>query len=333
MIAVSSRIMPPRDRFDFWCDLVNRQIAPMRTERIAGPFHGDIRVQMVGDVPVAEIFNGGSRSSRTRLEIACTRDHCYFLALHLDGSACFAHRDEQVVLQRGDILIGDTMHEFAIDLQQRAARQLVVKLPTHWVESRVARPDALVNVVLRSHPLGPLLAAYIGHGFRTGNQLSPAAATMFTQHVVELLAQAIEEAPGSKPTPSKAWRDALFVRANRLIALRCGEPTLTPDGIARSLGVSTRLLQRIFAEHDATVMTRVWEERVRHAANLLAAPASAHRSITEIAFACGFNDSAHFTRAFVARMAATPSHWRREAHERALDGDTTRRSRAEGSDP
>jgi AraC family transcriptional regulator, positive regulator of tynA and feaB len=322
MIAVSSRIMPPRDRFEFWCDLVNRQLAPMRTEPIVGcPFRGDMRAQMVGDVPVAELFNGGSRSSRTRQEIARTRDHCYFLAVHLDGAACLSYRDEHIVLRRGDIMFGDTMHEFTIGLQQ-TARQLVIKLPTHWIESRVARPDSLGCAVWHDGPLAPLLAAYLAHGFEMAEQLSPAAATMFAQHVVELTAQAIEEAPGSQPTPSKAWRDALFVRANQLIALRFGEPALTPECIARSLGVSTRLLQRIFAEHDATVMARVWEERVRRAAELLAAPAAAHRSITEIAFACGFNDSAHFTRAFVARMAATPSHWRRDAHERALDGDT-----------
>ena len=47
------------------------------------------------------------------------------------------------------------------------------------------------------------------------------------------------------------------------------------------------------------------------AAELLAMPEASHRSITEIAFACGFNDSAHFSRAFAARFDTTPSQWRR----------------------
>ena len=38
-------------------------------------------------------------------------------------------------------------------------------------------------------------------------------------------------------------------------------------------------------------------------------------SITDIAFACGFNYSSHFGRVFAARRGMTPSRWRTLAHE------------------
>jgi AraC-like DNA-binding protein len=127
---------------------------------------------------------------------------------------------------------------------------------------------------------------------------------MFAAHSVDLLALVLGER-ASEPLPAQALREALFARAVRLIALRFADPGLTPDRIAGSLGVSTRLLQKLFAERGATVMERIWEKRVSQAASLLAMPQASHRSITEIAFACGFNDSAHFTRAFAARVAVT----------------------------
>ena len=60
-------------------------------------------------------------------------------------------------------------------------------------------------------------------------------------------------------------------------------------------------------------MARLWEERVNCAARLLSAPAAADRSITDIAFACGFNDSSHFGRVFAARKGMAPSRWRKQA--------------------
>jgi AraC family transcriptional regulator, positive regulator of tynA and feaB len=326
MFAISSNAVQLRDRLEFWRDLMNRQMAPMRTEPIGGhPFHAEMRVHPIGKGPPAAIINvniGGSRSSRTRFEIAHTRDPFYALCVSLDGSTVLERGDEQVALKPGDVFIVDTVHEFALRVQQ-PVRHLVLRLPPPWIESRVLRPDGLCGTVLRGdYPLSRLFASYMRSGFETAEELTPDAAALFATHSVELLALALGQRPSDGRLPSQALREALFVRARRLISLRFGESDLNPNRIAGALGISTRLLHRLFAEHDTTVMARVWEERVSRAAKQLAAPDAAHRSITEIAFACGFNDSAHFTRAFVARMDTTPSHWRRESHEHALDGDT-----------
>jgi AraC-like DNA-binding protein len=107
--------------------------------------------------------------------------------------------------------------------------------------------------------------------------------------------------------------EALFVPACRMIRLQCGDPGLSSERIARALSISTRLLQRIFAERNESPMAHVWEERIDRAARLLADPRATHRSVTEIAFACGFNDTTHFGRVFAARMAMTPTQWRRRA--------------------
>jgi AraC-like DNA-binding protein len=58
--------------------------------------------------------------------------------------------------------------------------------------------------------------------------------------------------------------------------------------------VSTRSLARVFAERGTTIMRGVFDERIGQAMKLPASTQAAHRSITEIAFACGFSDSSHF---------------------------------------
>jgi AraC family transcriptional regulator, positive regulator of tynA and feaB len=154
--------------------------------------------------------------------------------------------------------------------------------------------------------------SYFFNGFETAKELTPDASALFVQRSVELLALALAESRRLEPVRSVALRDALFVRACRLISLRCGDPDLSPATVAQALGISTRLLQRIFAERDKTPMGHVWGERLSRAAKLLEDPRAAHRSITEIAFDCGFSDSTHFGRVFASRMGMTPTQWRRQ---------------------
>jgi transcriptional regulator GlxA family with amidase domain len=165
--------------------------------------------------------------------------------------------------------------------------------------------------LLRDQPLARLWARHLADGYALADALSPAAATLFARHSVDLLAQALEERQHPHPAvggvarrrvPARLPVDRARIRRSRAHA-----------GPARlGTGVSTRTLARIFADRGESVMRRIYDERVRQAARLLTEAGAAHRSVTEIAFACGFNDASHFGRAFAARMHVTPTRWRRQ---------------------
>jgi AraC-like DNA-binding protein len=157
------------------------------------------------------------------------------------------------------------------------------------------------------------MSCYVVNGLELAGEFSRDAAELFSQHSIELLSCALAESHSNEPASSNALREALFVRACRLIRFKFGDPGLTPAQIAHQLGISTRLLQRIFAERGMTVMRQIFRERTSQAARLLAEPGSAHRTITDIAFACGFNGSSHFNRLFTASMGKSPSQWRKQA--------------------
>lgn len=161
----------------------------------------------------------------------------------------------------------------------------------------------------------PLAAGFLfpeARGFAVGGELSPSAAVRFARHSVELLAQALQEAPGISRRPRMPGALAPTFRACQVIALRFCQPALTPDLFARDMRISTRTLARMFAERGETVTRRVLTERVRRAAKLLASPRAASRSVTDIALSsCGLNDSSHFGPGFAAQLHVTPSGWRR----------------------
>lgn len=313
MVSVTTDSVPRRERAEFWADLVSRHVTPMRIEP-AGKLalHGEIQARVIGNLGVAQVSGLGVHALHTGAHIARSRGHVYAACVHLDGEARISRRGEAIALRRGDIFLTDSRHEFTLDLE-RPWRHLLITLPTSWLDSRVARPELLSGTVLRDHPLARLWASHLAAGFTLAGELSSTAATLFARHSVDLLAQLLNESHRDQPTPSDAWRAAVFLRACQAIALKFGDPDLTPDQIAREIGVSSRTLARVFAVNNETIMRRVFDERVRQAARLLAAPASAHRSVTDIAFACGFNDVSHFGRMFAGKMRMTPSQWRRRS--------------------
>jgi AraC-like DNA-binding protein len=312
MIAMTTDSVRPHERVEYWEDIVSRHVTPMRIEaRGRFSLRGEVRARVIGSITVAEVSGYGINASHTRAEVAHTIDHLYAACVNLDGDARIKRRGEQITLQKGDVFVTDSRHEFTLDLE-RPWRHLVVSLPTHWIDSRVTRPELLAGMVVRDHPLTRLWATHLADGFAMASGFSPAAATLFARHSAELLGQAFDEVHSDQPASSDASRAAMFLHACHLIALKFGDPNLGPDRIARDLRISTRSLARIFAAHDETVMRRIFDERLSQAMKLLAAPEAAHRSITEIAFACGFNDSSHFGRVFAARAQVTPSQWRKQ---------------------
>jgi AraC family transcriptional activator of tynA and feaB len=306
--------MTPRDRLAALSEIASHSIIEASLSEVGNtPARVDVRAKVLGQLDLIDASAANIRVERTRAQVARSQPPFYLVNIQLAGAILVRWGEQDVTASRGDILITDSEHAYDID-GERPFHQLIMRLPRSWVDARVARPDILPGALLRhDNAMSRLFAGYVRNGFDTAAELSADGAAMFAAHSVELLALALGERPSSEPLPAQALREAVFVRAERLIALRFAESALTPDRLAGSLGLSTRLLQKIFAERGTTVMERVWDRRVNQAAKLLAMPDASHRSITEIAFACGFNDSAHFSRAFAARVGASPTQWRRRA--------------------
>jgi AraC family transcriptional regulator, positive regulator of tynA and feaB len=88
------------------------------------------------------------------------------------------------------------------------------------------------------------------------------------------------------------------------------DTTLTPAEIAGALGVSVRHVHRLFSRQGSTVADWIRAQRLRHCRKDLADPYLHRKSITEIAFFWGFNDSAHFSRAFKQEFGTCPRTFR-----------------------
>jgi AraC-like DNA-binding protein len=315
MAVVTTEALPPRDRFEYWRDAMSRQPVSFRLERAGtGQFHCALDARSVDRLALVAARSANGVAYRTKREVADSPASFYCANIHLAGLASLRVGNTTTALAPGDIFFADTLREFTFG-GEGAFRCLSMLLPKEWIDTRLPSADMVHGSIARQDNIpARLLAGHLHNGFALAEGLTGDAASLFIAHTVDLLAAALGGTTKRNGHEiSAATREALFVRACRMIQVNCGDHCLAPEQIALELGISKRLLHRLFAARNETVMRRVLAERVGRAAKLLSAPEGRHRSITEIAFACGFNDSAHFSRAFAERMHMTASEWRRQA--------------------
>ena len=117
--------------------------------------------------------------------------------------------------------------------------------------------------------------------------------------------------------------DVQRARIKTFIESRLDDPELSVDAIAQACGMSIRSVHRAFeTEPGGSVSNYVWIRRLSRCAAELRNPGQAHRPITEVCFAWGFNSTSHFSRLFKERFGVTPREYR-QVSERF--GETTAR--------
>ncbi len=124
--------------------------------------------------------------------------------------------------------------------------------------------------------------------------------------IVHLLGAAT--APRSAQLDDVSWR----VRsALAFIEINLADADLTADQVAHAQGVSRRRLDQILRRSlGVSVTGQIWNRRLEQAAADLVDPRWRAQTVSQVAFANGFEDAAHFSRAFKTRFSHTPRDWR-----------------------
>lgn len=82
------------------------------------------------------------------------------------------------------------------------------------------------------------------------------------------------------------------------------EHPISPSLIAEKVGISTRQLERLFGRYlNSSPKHYYMEMRLNRAQNLLV---QTENSVTEIAFACGFQSTSHFSKVYRAHFGRSP---------------------------
>ena len=135
-----------------------------------------------------------------------------------------------------------------------------------------------------------------------------------SRRVGESLVQLVNGLIRGEPRPVVARRTPLKTLRERIIAYidtNLAHSDLSPNTIARHMGCSRRYVHRAFEGEGVTLERFIWDRRLENSRAALLSPEKIAASISEIAFACGFNSGAHFSRAFKKKYAVAPRDLRK----------------------
>jgi acetamidase/formamidase/AraC-like DNA-binding protein len=202
---------------------------------------------------------------------------------------------------------------------QRDMRAVVLSVTSEALHGRLSgRPRLGEPRVVPPSGFADVFARLMDATARTLDTLSDAEWNAVTQSLVDLLLTLAHQlAASTSDAGSSATQSALLHRICQTIERRLDDPGLVPARVAQAEGISERYLQKLFETVGDNFTHYVRERRLQRAWADLSNPSEAHRSISEIAYAYGFGDSAHFSRAFRHRFGLPPREFRQQEAERA----------------
>ncbi|MBP7564668.1 MAG: helix-turn-helix domain-containing protein [Burkholderiaceae bacterium] len=271
-----------------------------------GPFHTQVSGYCGRRLRFASLQFSAHRTSSSHVGRRGSR---LLVSLHKEGSALVQQGGREGHVGAGDLFVIDPSRPFCIETGAQVVAHSVY-LEADLVRGIVPDLDALTARPIRgADGTGALFARLMDEMFEQADQLREPTADRLADALPHLLSAALVGLQASEPATSRlraTHREGIrrFVREN----LRNHE--LDARSVAAGVGLSTRYVYELFEEDGRPLMRWIWGSRLERCRDDLAQPAQAARSISEIAYSWGFNDMAHFSRAFRQRFGVAPREFR-----------------------
>ncbi|MFE2152847.1 helix-turn-helix domain-containing protein [Streptomyces lavendulae] len=317
--AMSSAAVAPRDRFEWFTDVVARSLAPtaIRCEDPGG-FRADAAVLDLGPVQVSTFHYAPLRSRRTPRLIRRGDPEQYQLALVTGGPMWIAQQRADSGPVSGDLLLWDTSHPYEAGApgdDGAMVRAVVLQIPRTALPLHPDRVDRLLaQRIPAGRGTGAVLAQFLasvdaharGCGERELAHLGSAALGLAAACLAERL-------DVYDDLPAEARDEVLLRQIDAFIEHNLGDPELTPGMVAARHHISLRRLHLLFQGRPEGVAASIRRRRLAGCRADLLRPGLAGRPIHAIAARWGFTSAAVFSRAFRQAYGTSPSQCRRSA--------------------
>jgi AraC-like DNA-binding protein len=308
--------LPPRDREQFWQDVVAKQVMKVTPgDRLdLANFRAELNVQAVGrftlyDFETSHLFGG-----RTAADVS--RDNSdRFCLLRIYRERIYTAAPTRAITTELQLAPDDfcvSSCEWPYESEAKDWSSVRGLLIPHGVLSPLLAGGRITRALAVSagKPLGSLMGAAFEAAFAQLPLLSPDLGDAVLQNLCGLVALACGASEEGRWSGQDSLRAARLEAAKRHIDQHLAEPGLTPASTAAALGISLRHLHLLFEPTGTSFAQYVAQRRLLQCRAALASPTGAGRSVADIAFGWGFNSLATFYRAFQREFGVPPAELR-----------------------
>ncbi len=311
MDVYSTTGVPMGRRTSYWNEVYTSHFARVTFDPVSREnFQAELRTGNIGPLGLARVSYNAANVERTRSHIDRTRQHLFSFVLHLRGRGVFTHYGHNTLLDEGDFTLSDNAEPHHLNLQG-PADVIIVQSPPEVLKTYLPSPERLCGLRLPAHEGFTSIAAAMMRSLmdQLERGVSPRFSQMVVRNVLEVMATSYAMV-FDKGVGDCSVAGARRVQARCFIEAHLKDPELSPTTIARALDVSPRYLRMLFAADRETVSEYILRRRLEECARNLASSMWRGQTITEIAFAGGFNSTTHFSRAFRQQFGVTPRQYR-----------------------
>jgi AraC-like DNA-binding protein len=235
--------------------------------------------------------------------------------MQLSGRSRFEQQQVAVDLAPRSAIIYDPVRSYSLQ-NLSDVDQLILQVPrATFGDGTLARLAAPVPLPGEDDSLTHIVSGLMQMAIGEAGRLDEAGCRRVGDSLIQLvngLIQAKPAAPEFRRSPLEVLRERIVAHIDANLA----RSDLSAEELARHMGCSRRYLHRAFEGDGMTLERFIWNRRLERSREALMARDRGARSISEIAFACGFNSSAHFSRAFKNKYDITPRELRERMAER-----------------
>jgi AraC family transcriptional activator of tynA and feaB len=308
----STASVPRSARTTYWNDMYSRRFAQVTFNPVDREgFEAELRMGAVGPISIARVHSKPTDIERTRSHISRSDRRIFSFLLQVRGHAVFTHYGHESHMEEGDFTLCDNAvpHRLACSA---GTELIIVRTSPEVLRSYLPMPEQLCGLRLPASKGMTSTAANMAQRLWSlvEGGLPEKFSAMIARNLLDTMATSYAIAFDTSLSESAAV-SARKSQAKRYIEAHLRDPDLTPCSVAKALGISPRYLRMLFSGTEESLSRYILRRRLEECAKQLSSVLWNRQTITEIAFACGFNSAAHFTRAFRDEYGMTPSQYRR----------------------
>lgn len=309
---LSTAEVVPAQRLAYWSDVVCDTYVQLECDAPHGtaPFEGEIAVDRLSALALTRVTSTAQTVRRTPAILSRASEDRFLVSIQTAGRGVVSQDGRDAVLAPGDFALYDSTRPYTLRFDG-PFQQIVLMLPGPVLRSALRDTRRLTaTAVSGQRGAGRLLIEMIRTLSSDIEQLAAPSAAAVADSVTQILVAGLAALPAAGATGVSQRTAYHREQVKALVRQHLRDPEFGVAALAQALRLSPSTLHRAWAGEPLSLADWIWAQRLDAARRDLVAPALAGRSVSEIAYGCGFNDAAHFSRAFRARFGCAPSEWR-----------------------
>lgn len=303
-----------KERFGLWRDIHNSNIASIDYSVAEDrTFHARIEGAVIGPVIVGDIsgsINGAARDLRNIGKDPGSENFNLIINNGVtDMWGIQSGREFLLAPGAGVLIMGfepTSMRGYSENRWTTIVMPNPLLLGQHAdVEDRAARTI---------HPSSQPLQLLNRYAHMAANQVPPKSPELVAHMsgvILDLAGLSLKaELTAQDRVESRGLREARLAGILQFIQANFRDPGISARQVALRLGLSSRYVHDLLQASGESFGERVLELRLQLSLSILTSPQNQIRSISDIAFNCGFNDISYFNRAFRRRFGCSPKQSR-----------------------